>query len=327
MTKKIKKNSKQNKKIVCFGGGNAMPKVVLSELKKYPIKLSGIVSMVDSGGSSGYLRKELKVLPPGDIRRVLLSLSKAPKWKKDLFDFRYGKEKLDGHKGHSVGNIFIAALESVNSDYGKVLKQLHKFLEIKGKVLPATIEKTNLYAVLEYGKIISGETNIDIPKHNPNLKIKKLRLRPKVKAYPPAIQEIKKADLIAIGPGDLYSSLVPIFLIDGIIEAMRKSKAKKVFICNAMTKIGETNDFSVLDFTEEIEKYIGCPLDFVIYNDKIPEKRRVKKYKKEHPELLNLVQIDKNLDAKKFMKKNLLIKKGPIEYDPKKIVKVILDLI
>lgn len=325
---KIKKKSlKRKQKIVCFGGGSAMPKVILSELKKHPIELSGIVSMVDSGGSSGFLRKELKVLPPGDIRRVFLSLSKAPKWKKDLFDFRYGKEKLDGHQGHSVGNIFIAALESVNNDYGKALKQLHKFLEIKGKVLPATIEKTNLYAVLEYGKIISGETNIDIPKHNPNLKIKKLRLQPKAKAYPPAIQEIKKADLIAIGPGDLYSSLIPIFLIDGIVETIQKNKAKKVFICNAMTKIGETNDFSVLDFTKEIEKYIGCPLNSVIYNNKIPEKKRIERYKKEHPELLNLVRVDKNLDRKKFIGKNLLQKEGEIVYNSKKVVKEILNLI
>ena len=310
-------------RIVCLGGGNAMPKVILSGLKDYPVKLSVICAMLDSGGSAGRLRKDYKIVSPGDIRRALIALANTSSVIENLFDYRFKAGLL---KGHNFANLFITALELATNNYQKTIKEIGKFLKVRHEVLPATLDNSNLYAVLENGKIISGETNIDIPKHNGNLKIKKVFLKPKAKAYPQALAAIKKADLIVIGPGDLYSSIAQILLTEGLAEAIRKSKAKKIYICNLMTKYGETNNFSVLDFTNEIEKYLAGPVDYVLYNNFIPKRERIKKYKKEHPELLELVKIDKNLPSKKFIGKNLLINKGPIEHDPNKIAKIIFGL-
>jgi len=310
-------------RIVCLGGGNAMPKAILSGLKNYPVKLSVICAMLDSGGSAGRLRRDYKIVSPGDIRRALIALANTSPVTKELFDYRFKTGEL---KGHHFANLFITALELATNNYERAIKEISKFLNVKHEIIPSTFDDANLYALLEDGKIISGETNIDIPKHNGNLKIKKVFLKPKARAYPQAIVAIKKADLIVIGPGDLYSSLAQILLTEGIPEAIRKSKAKKVYICNLMTKYGETNNFTVTDFIKEIERYLGSKVDYVIYNNFIPKKVRIKKYKKEHPELLELVKTNENLSFKKFIGKNLLLKKGPIEHDPNKIAKVILNL-
>lgn len=323
---------KRVKEVVCFGGGEPMLKVVLPELKKYPLNITSVSSMVDSGGSTGQLRKELNVLPPGDISRHLVALSDGPSWKKDLCLFRFGKEKFPGgHQGHRFGTVFIALLEYLLKDFEKALKVAHEFLEVKKhQALPATIKKTHLLATLENGKRIKGENEIDVPKvHNGNLKIKKVYLKPKVPAYPPILEAIKKADLLIFGPGDLYSSLIPCFLPEGMKEAIKESKAKKILVCNLMTKYGETNNFSVLDFVKEIEKYLGGKVDYVIYNTERPLSKRLATYKKEHPELLNLVNpvnFDK-YHLPKFIGKKLLLKKGPIEHDSKKLAEIILDLL
>ena len=223
--------SKKIKKIVCFGGGSAMPEVVLVGLKKYPFKIYATAAMLESGGSSGQLRTDFNVLPSGDLRRQLLALSEAPEWKRKLFKFRLGREVFDdGHMGHSFGNVFISGLEYILKDFKKVLEISHDFLEVKGKVLPVTIENGHIYATLKNGETIFGEDEIDVPrKHNPNLKIKEIYLTRKVKAYPPILKVIKEADYIIIGPGDLYSSLLPCFLPEGIVRAIHNSKAKKIY--------------------------------------------------------------------------------------------------
>jgi len=316
--------SKSNKlkKIVCLGGGNAMPKAVLQGLKKQPVKISVICAMLDSGGSAGRLRKDYNIVSPGDIRRALIALANVSPVVENFLNYRFQAGEL---MGHNFANLFITALELSTNDYEKTIKEMSRVLNIKHQVLPVTIDKANLYAVLENGKIIRGEANIDIPKHNSNLKIKKVFLKPKAKAYPQALTAISKADLIIIGPGDLYSSLAQILLIEGLSEAIKKSKAKKVYICNLMTKLGETNNFTVLDFANEIEKYLGSELDYVIYNNFIPQKEIIKNYKKEHPELLSLVEINKNLLKTKFIGKNLLLK-NLIEHSPKKLAKILLKI-
>ena len=320
---------KKNKKIVCFGGGSAMPTVVLAPLKKYPVAITAIAAMLESGGSSGQLRMDFGVLPMGDVRRQILALRQAPEWKKKLFKFRPGREVFDdGHEGHVFGNIFLSGLEYIFKDVKKVLKVAQEFMEVKGKVLPATIEKGHLCAILENGETIFGEDEIDVPrKHNPNLKIKEIFTNLKVKAFPETLTEIKRADLIIIGPGDLYSSLIPCFLPEGMKETLKRTRAKKVFICNIMTKLGETNNFTVSDFVNETEKYLGSPLDFIIYNTKKPSAKRLADYKKEHPELLDIVKFDKKLILnKKFIGNNLLTPSEPINHNPEKIAKIILSL-
>jgi uncharacterized cofD-like protein len=308
-----------------------MPKVVLEPLKKYPVQITSITSMLESGGSTGQLREDLNILPPGDISRHLVALSDAPPWKKELFLLRFGREEFPGgHKGHRFGTVFIAGLEYLLKDFEKALKIAHDFLEIKKhQALPATIEKTHAWAILDNGKRIKGEDEIDVPKlHDGNLKIKRVYLSPKAKAYPRALRAIKKADALIFGPGDLYSSIIPCFLPEEIKTVIAKSKAKKIFVCNLMTKFGETNHFSVSDFTDEIESYISSTLDFVIYNTKIPLRTRIKKYKKEDDTILELVKFDsKKLNKNKFIGKDILLKSGPIEHDPKKVAKTIVNLL
>lgn len=333
--KKVAKNKvKAIKKFVCFGGGNAMPKAVLAKLIEYPVKISTIASMLESGGSSAQFRMDFKTLPPGDIRRHLIAFSSAPDWKKELFSLRVGRETFDGgHKGHSFGNVFISGLEYINKDFGKALDIAHDFLEVKEhKVLPATIELSHIYAVLENDELIFGEDEIDVPlKHDPKLRIKQLFLTKKVKAYFPALEAIREADVITIGPGDLYSSLIPCFLPAGMSEAVKKSKAKKILIVNAMTKLGETNDYSVMDFAKEVEKYMGCSLDYVIYNSEIPDKKRIEEYKKEEPSVIEPVKIDPLINSrqagKKFIGAKILTKEGAIIYDAEKLVKTIMSLL
>ncbi len=317
------------KKIVCLGGGNAMPKAVLTGLKRHPVKISVICAMLDSGGSAGRLRKDYKIVSPGDIRRAFIALANTSPAIESLFNYRFQTGAL---KGHNFANLFITALELTTKDYKRTIKEIGKVLNVKNEVLPATLDRANLYAILENGKVISGETNIDTPGDKKRAKIRKVFLRPKAKAYPGALEAIKKADLIVIGPGDLYSSLAQILLTEGIPDAIKKSKAKKIYICNTMTKSGETDNFSVSDFTSEIEKYLDSELDYVIYNAKKPSKIRLQKYKKEHPELLNLVRFDKKLTPRRtysgarFVGANLLPSAGPIVHHSDKLVKILLKL-
>lgn len=318
------------KNIVCFGGGNAVPKAIISPLKSYPVNITSVASMVDNGGSAGQLRRDFNVLPPGDIRRHILALSEAPEWKKELWNFRFGREAFGGgHKGHNFANVFIAGLERATKDYGKVLEIVHEFMQAKGKALPATIEKTHLCAQLENGRIIKGEGEIDVCKgRDPHIKIRRVYLEPEASAYPPVLEAIGKADLITIGPGDLYSSSIPCLLPAGMSEALKSAKAKKAFICNTMTKLGETGDFTVSDFAKEIEKYLGCALDFVIYNSEIPKKERLESCKKGGDMLLEPVKFDDALSQNhKFIATKILADKGPLVYNPEKLAKLIYSLI
>lgn len=306
-----------------------MPKAVLEPLKKKQAEITSVTSMLESGGSTGQLRKDLNILPPGDISRHLVALSDSPNWKRELFLFRFGNEKFPGgHKGHRFGTVFIAGLEYFLKDFKGALKIAHEFLEIKKhKALPATIERVHAWATLENGKSIKGEDEIDVPKlHDGNLKIKEVYLKPVASAYRLVLDSIKKADFLIFGPGDLYSSIIPCFLPKGIKGAIKKSRAKKIFLCNLMTKFGETNNFSVLDFAGEIESYIGCKLDFVVYNTNIPQKERIKTFKKKDKSALYPVRIDEGLDSNKFKGYSLLAESGSIVHDPKKTIKVLTKL-
>jgi uncharacterized cofD-like protein len=312
------------KNIVCIGGGNAMPKAVLTGLKKYPIKLSVICAMLDSGGSAGRLREDYRIVSPGDIRRALIALADTSPILENLFNYRFEMGEL---RGHNFANLFITALELVTNDYEKTINEVRKILKVKHEVLPSTLEKANLCAVLQNGKTIVGETNIDIPKHDASVKIKGVYLKPDANIFPRSAEAIKKADLIVIGPGDLYSSIAQVLLTKGMSEAVRASKGKKVMVCNLMTKHGETDNFSVLDFSQETEKYLGSALDYVIYNRAKPTPEKLKNYKSLHRELIEMVAVDKKLPKSRFIGKDLLAKSKSIEHDPLKVAKAIMDLL
>ncbi len=298
-----------------------MPKAVLPGLKKYPVKIAVVSATLDSGGSAGRLRQGFKTgISFGDIRRAALALSEADIQTKNYFDYR-------DWSGNVMANVFCTAMVAATGSHEAAILELKTRLKVPGQheILPVTLDDANICAVLENGQTVVGETNIDIPKHNGNLKIKEVYLEPKAKAYPKALKAIEKADVITIGPGDLYSTLAHILLVDGIPQAIKKSKAKKVYICNLMQKHGETDHFMVQDFANQIEKFLDCPLDFVIYNKTKPDAQRISLYKKEHPELLNMVE-NRTSDPR-FIGADLITSSGSIVHDPDKLAKIILSTI
>lgn len=312
------------KRIVCLGGGSAMPKAVLSELKKTKHKIAVISAVLDSGGSAGKLRDDYHTISFGDIRRSFLELVDWPEETKEYFKYRFETGCL---AGHVLANIMLSALYLKNNSYRNFFEKINELLSERHRILPATITNSHLHALLENGEEIIKEANIDIPKHNSDLKIKKIFLVPEANACPITIRNLEKADAIIIGPGDLYSSILQILLIKGMKEAIINSPAKKIFICNLMTKKGESNDYSVLDFTKEIERYLGGSLDYVIYNNYFPERKIVSDYKKKYPELLEMVAIKEKLDVRKFIGKNLLKENKDLSHSPVKLYKEIIKLI
>ena len=328
---KIRQNKVKNTrklKIVCIGGGNLMPKVLLEPLKKYPVELTGITSMVDSGGSSGQLRQHFGVLPPGDIRRHVLALSNAPKWKKELWAFRFGEEVFeDGHKKHTLGNAFIAGLEVSLKDHRKVMAVVSDFMELGGsRALPMIIEKTHIYAEMENGEIVEGEGEIEVPvKHDANLKINKVFPKPAISMFSESKKAILDADLIIIGPGDLYTSIVACFLAEDAPAVFKKAKGKKILISNTVTRLSETRGFSILDLVSEVEKYMGSELDYVLYHNKPLDKELLAGFQKENPQIGLAITINENLPKEKFIGADIY-KKNEFAYDFKKIIKEIFKL-
>jgi uncharacterized cofD-like protein len=311
---------KNLKNIIVIGGGTGTF-TILSALKNHPVNLSAIVTMADDGGSSGVLRDEYGVLPPGDIRRALVALSRSDKVLRDLFSYRFESGSL---AGHNFGNIFLSTLEKTTGSFAMAVKKAHEVLNVQGTVVPVTLSKTRLFAELENGEIIKGETNIDIPKHDPRLKIKKVSLMPPAKSNPDAIKVIKNADLIVIGPGDLYTSIVPNLLVEGIPEAIRKSKAKKAYLVNLMTKYGETNGFDAGDFVDVIERYLGKDtLNYLIVNEKEPAEELLKFYKKKDKAIF----VKPIHQGQRYILADLLAQGKFIRHDENKIARLLLGLL
>lgn len=272
--------TQKQKKIVVIGGGTGTF-VVLSGLKTFPYHLSAIVTMSDSGGSNKRIRDEFGLLPTSDIRQCLIALS-AEKGRTGLLRqlFMYRFEKGNGISGMTFGNLFMAALSDILGSQEEAINQTGKVLRIGGSVIPVSYSKTNLYATYEDGSTVGEEHLIDEPEHDGTLKIVKAFLKPRAKANPRALETIEQADVIVIGPGDLYTSLLPNLLVPGIGEAIKKSKAKKVFVLNLMTKYGQTYNMSAYDHVQALEKYIGKTLDYVLINDSQYPPEVLQKYKK-----------------------------------------------
>lgn len=204
---------------------------------------------------------------------------------KDIFSYRFsGNGSL---AKHSLGNLIMTALMDITKSESLAIKKASEILKITGNVLPVSLDKCHLHAKLEDGQIIEGETNIDIPKHNPELRIEEVFLNKGARLYSQCKNAIKNADLIVIGPGDLYTSIIPNLLVDGMKEAIKASKAKKIYICNLMTKYGETNNFKASDFLKIINRYLGSNvIDFIILNKEKPSTRLLEFYKGENAELV-----------------------------------------
>ena len=312
--------------IVVIGGGTGLNSI-LAGLKRFTNNITAIVSVSDEGGSSRKLRYEFGVLPPGDIRNCIVALSDSGPTMAKLLEYRF--KEGEGLKGHSFGNLLITALTRITGSFDRAIKETGRILAIRGKVLPVTLAQTRLCAVLENGKTIEEEPNVEAHKIKYKSEIKRLFLKPaNAKAYPEALNEIKKADIIVLGPGSLYTSILPNLLVKGIPEAIKSSKAKKVYICNVMTQPGETDNYAASDHVGKIVKYLGKGvLDYVVVNSERATQKLYEKYSKEGSAR---VKIDEeNLDKLDVdvIKADLFTKENLLRHDPDKLAKVVLKLV
>lgn len=259
-------------KIVVIGGGTGSF-VVLSGLKHYAHNITALVSMVDDGGSTGQLRDELGALPPGDVRQCLVALSDYPKLR-DLFNYRFEEGTL---KGHAFGNLFLSALEKMNGSFAEAVEEASRILAITGRVEPITLDETRMTITTQDGKVLKGQfTSAHADFEGTQRPI--VTLDSPAKINPAAKQAIADADVVVIAPGGLYTSLAPALIVNGVQDALRNTNATLVYICNLVTKPGQTDNFTVGDYAEEIERFAGRQLDYVIYNDVPPSKDLLEKY-------------------------------------------------
>ncbi|MFH1246582.1 MAG: gluconeogenesis factor YvcK family protein [Candidatus Liptonbacteria bacterium] len=316
----------RRKKIVVIGGGTGTF-TVLSGLKQYPLDLTAIVTMADDGGSTGILREKFGVLPPGDIRRALIALSRTDnKMLSDLFSYRFREGK--GLSGHSFGNLMLTALERITGSFEKAIREAGSILSVEGAVVPVTLSLSSLCAELENGTVIRGETNIDIPKHNGTLRIKKVWLEPEATLNPLARRAIKEANLIIIGPGDLYSSIMPNLLVKGMRGALRATKGEVLYLVNLMTKFGETNGFQASDFVKVIEDKLGKGvLDHVAVCGKKPSKGRLLSYARTKAFWVPVDKKNFNPKGPRLIIADLVRPRGFIRHDPDRLARLVMELV
>lgn len=276
-------NDTQNAKhIVCIGGGTGTF-VALKGLKHYTHNLSAIVTMSDSGGSNQRIRDEFGLLPTSDIRQCLVALSDengGAGLLRKLFMYRF--EKGTGLAGMTFGNLFMAALSDILGSQKEAIRQTGNVLRIHGNVIPVSFTNTNLFAEYENGQVVTEEHLIDEPEHDGTMNITKVYLKPKAKANDEALAAIAAADLIVLGPGDLYTSIIPNLLVNGVGEAIATSSAKKAYVLNLMTKYGQTYNFKASDHVNTLNAHIGGTLDYVIINTASLPEQAVEHYRKSH---------------------------------------------
>lgn len=272
-------------RIVAIGGGTGLA-TVLRGLKSFPCEIAAIVTVADDGGSSGRLRKDMGILPPGDIRNCLLALAEAEPDMAALFNHRFSKGEL---VGHNFGNLFLAAMTEMTGDFQEAVRAMSRILAVKGKVLPATLSDVTLAAEMEDGTTVLGEAAIPLS----GGKIKRLRLRPEgPPALDEAVEEIQHADGIVIGPGSLYTSILPNLLVEGIRQAIQRSSAPKIYVCNVMTQPGETDRYTAFDHVQAIQGHCGAMFTHVLVNTSCAPGDVAEKYSVE-----NKYQVSPDLDA------------------------------
>ncbi|MBM3198255.1 MAG: YvcK family protein [Chlamydiae bacterium] len=317
------------KKIVVIGGGTGNFSV-LRGLKNYDVDISAIVSMADDGGSTGILRDELGVLPPGDVRQCLVALSNSSSMMRSLMNYRF---ENGGLGGHSFGNLFLSALEKVTGSFEKAVEEVGKILFIKGKVIPVTTHQVRLKMILNNRKMLEGEKEIYLSQEI-DQGYKSIFLEPYAQANPRAIDEIMNADLVVLGPGGLHTSLIPNLLVEGVCEALQKSANKKVFIVNLMNRRGQTTGFKVSTYVKEISQFLGGDLfDYIIVNNQQPPEPLLAMYAEEGELIVNdLIGEDRVVQAPllgeiKEGSKGDLLKRSLIRHDSKKIAQELMKIV
>ena len=334
----MKKSSRQRPngsaaiRAVAIGGGTGLSTLLRGlkhyvarrrqESGRYPISdLAAIVTVTDDGGSSGRLRREYRVLPPGDIRNCMVALSQDEALLGRLFQYRFHSGR--GLRGHSFGNLFLTALSHVTGDFNEAVRVSGKVLAIRGRIFPATIENVTLEAVLADGQVVSGETRIAKSKE----KIRKLRLDPRrVRPLPEVLEAIRQADLILIGPGSLYTSILPNLLVSGVAEAIGTSSATRVYIANLMTQPGETSGYSLSEHISAIYEHTGRKLfDWVIASNQPVPREVADLYRKQGAEPVGVDLPELQRMGLRCLLDHLLDVEGLVRHNSERLSRLLIE--
>jgi len=335
----MKKSTKANNavrgaRVVALGGGTGLS-ALLRGLREHVVRgpvrlptrerpisdLAAIVTVTDDGGSSGRLRRENRMLPPGDIRNCMVALSKDEALLSRLFQYRF--QAGHGLKGHNFGNLFLAALTHVTGDFAEAVRVSSQVLAIRGRIFPSTVSNVHLVATLVNGQRVQGETNISRSK----VAIRKLELNPRrVRAVPKAIEAIEEADLILMGPGSLYTSVIPNLLIPEIAQAVARSRAPRIYVANLMTQPGETTHYSLSQHLRAIENHVGHRLiNYVVANKKQVSPEVARRYRAEgaEPVLVDAANVAKM--HVRLVADNLLDEHGVIRHNSARLADLLID--
>lgn len=310
-------------RIVIIGGGTGLP-VLLRGLKQFPVDITAIVTVADDGGSSGRLRDDLHIPPPGDIRNVLAALSDVEPLVEEMFQHRFSTS--NELSGHSLGNLILAAMTSITGNFVHAIQEMSKVLNVRGKVLPAANQSVVLHAEMEDGTIVSGESKIPYS----GKRIKKVFLTPgNIRPLPESIQAIRQADLIIIGPGSLYTSILPNLLVPRLGDEICRSNANKVYICNLMTQAGETHGFTASDHVQAVYDHMNaaCINTILVNNEEIPPDIQLRY----NEELADPVQYDLprlyELGLEVVHADIAVQENGALRHDPKKVAQILYNLL
>ena len=313
-------------KVVVIGGGTGLS-TMLRGLKLYTNNITAIVTVGDDGGGSGKLRADLGMLPPGDIRNCILALADTEPIMEDLLQYRFKEGSL---KGQNFGNLFLAAMAGISDNFEDAVQKMSSVLAVTGKVLPVTLDDMKLIAELENGSVVEGESIIPEEVIKQKSKIKELRINPeRAKPLMDALIAIKEADAIVMGPGSLYTSIIPNLLVEDIVEGINKSDAIKIYISNVMTQPGETDDFAVSDHIRTLMKYSGKnSVQYVIANNGTIPKEIEERYLSQDSKLVKLdYENIEDLNVKVVETDLVKITKGYVKHDAEHLAQILMTTI
>ena len=308
--------------VTVVGGGHGLS-VLLRGIKSATSNVTAVVTVADDGGSSGRLREELGIIPPGDLRNCLVALADTEPLMEKLFQYRFrGESEL---AGHSFGNLFIAAMNEVTGDVEQALKESSKVLAVKGQVLPASKDHVRLDAIMEDGTVVEGESNIP----EVHKRIHRVRLFPEhVQPVQSALDALTSADAIILGPGSLYTSIMPNLLVDGVAEALRKSKAVKIYICNVMTQPGETDGYTASMHAKAIIEHGGRGvIDYMLVNSTPISSDMQAFYAKKGAYPVEVDEEAINALGVGFVKADIINETDVIRHDPDKLSRSVMQMV
>jgi uncharacterized cofD-like protein len=319
-------------RIVAIGGGTGLSTLLRGlknhlaprhqENSRHPIRdLAAVVTVTDDGGSSGRLRRDYSVLPPGDIRNCMVALSEDEALLGRLFQYRFQSGR--GLRGHSFGNLFLTALSNVTGDFTRAVRVSSEVLAIRGRIYPSTNQLVSLEATLENGKVLAGETRISATR----VRIRRVRLVPrKVKPVPEVLKAIAAADLILLGPGSLFTSNIPNLLVSGIAEALEKSTATRIYVANLMTQPGETLGYTLVDHVRAIHQHTGRPIiDWVVINNQPLAPDVLRRYKSQEAEPVVVDQGELLGMGMRCLFDNLLEVHGVVRHNSNRLAALLME--